>query len=149
MATYGLQTVPGSVPFTGWTNVLGGSGPGPSVPAASGSVMFNGITQGDDRIAKMIRQGEAGTIIKALWLALTGTAAGGNATATQKRIAGYNGDFYNSLRPIEVVTYVNRATTAADVTALAALLNRNVFPTTYAADLSGNGGGGKQSNGAY
>ena len=142
MATYGLNGT-GQIPFTGWTNVLGGSGSSPSVPASAGSVMFNGITQGDDKIAKMLRQGEAGTIIKALWLALTGASAGANATATQKRIAGTGGDVYSSQRPIETVTYVNRATTAADVTALVGLLNRNVFPASYVADASGNGGGGK------
>ena len=81
--------------------------------------------------------------LKALWLALTGAAPGGTATANQAQIKGYQGDFYNSLRPIEIISQVNRATTAADVTAFAALLNRVVFPSTYVPDLSGNGGGGK------
>jgi hypothetical protein len=145
MATYGIGTVPGSVPFTGWTNVLGNvaTGAQPSAPASAGVVSANGITQFDKKLSRVFSQGEAGKRAKALWLALTGAAPGGTATANQAQIKGYQGDFYNSLRPIEVISQVNRATTAADVTAFAALLNRVVFPSTYVPDISGNGGGGK------
>jgi hypothetical protein len=43
-------------------------------------------------------------------------------------------------------------TTGSDVAAITALVNRNPGPASYPADLSGNGGGGKQtaaSGGAY
>jgi hypothetical protein len=53
---------------------------------------------------------------------------------------------------IETINIVNRATTAADLTAFQALISRVVQPSTYPPDISGNGGGGKQtaaSGGAY
>jgi hypothetical protein len=144
MATYGLG-VAGQIPFTGWTNVLGNvsTGSQPSAPASAGTVAFNGIAQNDRELSRIFYQGEAGKRMKAIWLALTGAAPGVTASANQAQIKGYQGDFYNSLRPIEVISQVNRATTAADVTAFAALLNRVVFPSTYVPDISGNGGGGK------
>lgn len=144
MATYGLNGT-GQIPFTGWTNVLGNvsTGSQPSAPASVGGIAFNGISQNDARLARAFRNGEAGKRLKALWIALTGAAPGVVANAGQAQIKGYQGDFFNSLRPIEIISQVNRATTAADVTAFAALLNRVVFPSTYVADLSGNGGGGK------
>ena len=151
MAIYGLQPVPGSVPFTGWTNILGNvsTGSQPSAPASVGAVSANGITQFDKKLARVFNQGEAGKRLKAVWIVLTGAAPGVTANVSQAQIKGYQGDFYNSLRPIEIISEVNRPTTAADVTALVALLNRVVYPPTYVPDLSGNGGGGKQSVGAY
>jgi len=141
MAVYGLGT-PGQVPWTGYSNTLGAGDA--NKEAQSGYIAFNGITQRDEFLAKAFRNGAGSMALKALWVALTGTAVGSNATATYKRVSGMIADNnYGGVRPIETVTVVNRNTTAADDTAITALLNRNVFPSTYVADLSGNGGGGK------
>lgn len=144
MAVYGIDTTPGQVPWTGYSNTLG-SGPA-NADATAGFVSRNGFGQFDKQLARIFQQGEAGKRMKALWIALTGAAAGGTATATTKWVKGTDADTYFSPRAIETITQVNRVTTAADVTAFTALLNRVVYPSTYVADLSGNGGGGK---GAY
>jgi hypothetical protein len=63
MATYSLNGL-GGVPFTGYTNTLG-SGQA-NQDATSGVVAFNGITQGDERIAKMLRNGGMSIVLKKL-----------------------------------------------------------------------------------
>lgn len=143
MAVYGLSG-DGKIPFTGYTNTLGAG------DAASGSsvgyVQFNGIGQQDDKIAKLLQSGSSGRILRALWYALTGATSGGNATVTKARVQAVQGGAQGGVIPIEQQSIINRPTTAADLTALRALMNRVVYPSTYPADLSGNGGGGK---GAY
>jgi hypothetical protein len=49
---------------------------------------------------------------------------------------------YGGLQPIETLNLINRASTAADITNLKAMINRSIVPASYAADASGNGGGG-------
>lgn len=140
MANYGVGTTPSQVPFTGYTNTLG-SGVANSA-SASGYVYSNGVFQHDDRIAKVVRNGGMSAAMKAIWYALMGAAAGGTATASKKQVQGVTGSPGGPV-PIETVTLINRTTTAADLTAFQALMNRNVNPASYPADLSGNGGGGK------
>lgn len=140
MATYGTSLTPGSVPFTGYTNSLG-NGPA-NAPATVGSVYYNGIQQGDDRLSKMLRNGGMTASSTTLLQALIGVTVGAAANKSKKQIKWEQGS-PGGIVPIESVSLVNRNTTAADVTAFQALLARNVFPTTYPADLSGNGGGGK------
>ena len=143
MAVYGLSG-DGKVPFTGYTNTLG---TGDAVSGANaGYVQFNGIGQQDDKIAKLLQSGSSGRILRALWFALTGGAPGGNASVTKARVQAVQGGGHGGVIPVEVQTILNRSTTAADLAALRALMNRVVYPATYVADLSGNGGGGK---GAY
>lgn len=55
---------------------------------------------------------------RAVLLALLGVAPGANATDTYKRVIA--SDELGGARPIETVTNINRATTAADVTDLTA-----------------------------
>jgi hypothetical protein len=141
MATYGIETVPGQVPFTGYTNTLGSGAANQS--GTSGFVMFNGTQQGDDRIAKMFRNGEMTAGVTQLLYTLLGVAPGAVATKTYPRVQGQTGA-PGGLQTIETVTVVNRATTAADLTAFQALLRRVTGPPSYPVDLSGNGGGGKQ-----
>lgn len=139
MATYSLNATPAQVPFTGYTNTLG-----PSVANSAttvGYVYSNGIFQHDDRIAKVVRNGGGSATAKAIWYALLGAATGGTATATKKQVQGVTGS-PGGLIPIETITLVNRTTTAADLTAFQALMNRVPQPASYPADLSGNGGGG-------
>lgn len=139
MATYGITATPGQVPFTGYTNTLGVTNANQGV--TSGYVMNNGVFQHDDKIAKVLRNGAMSAGAKALWYALLGAATGGTATATKKQVQHVTGA-PGGLVPIETVTLMNRATTAADLTAFQALMNRQVQPATYPPDLSGNGGGG-------
>jgi len=148
MATYGIQTVPGQVPWTGYSNTLG-AGPA-NAPTTSGYVAFNGIQQADSKLAMVFRNGATGVGIKALWIALTGAAPGGSAVGVQKRVgAQIDATDMGGIRPVVTINWQVRNTTAADATAFIALLNRVVGPASYPPDLSGNGGGGKQSNGAY
>jgi hypothetical protein len=148
MGTYGLAP-PGGVTFTGYTSTLGTGAA--NQDATNGQVYFNGFTQGDERIAKMLRNGGMTLVLRRLLQTLTGAAPGATATQTKKQVKWDQGS-PGGVIPIETVTLINRATTAADVTALNSLFFRLPFPATYPADLSGNGGGGKQtaaSGGAY
>jgi hypothetical protein len=148
MATYGYG-VPGAVPFTGYTNTLG-SGPA-NADAVAGQVYFNGLSQGDDRIAKMLRNGGGTLSLRRVMTTLLGAVAGTTATQTKKQVQHVTGA-PGGVVPIETINLVNRATTAADITAFNALFFRTHYPATYAPDLSGNGGGGKltqASGGAY
>jgi hypothetical protein len=61
MATYSLNGL-GGVPFTGYTSTLGSGGA--NQDATSGVVAFNGITQGDERIAKMLRNGGMSLVMR-------------------------------------------------------------------------------------
>lgn len=138
MATYGLGT-PGQVPFTGWTPTLG-SGQA-NLGSTSGYAQFNGVQQGDDRLAKMFRNGAMTAATTAILNALLGAATGQTATKNKAQVRHVQGA-PGGLIPIETVQLVNRPTVANDLTAFQALLTRQTFPATYAPDLSGNGGGG-------
>lgn len=142
MATYGVGSAPGSVPFSGYTNTLGAGTANQA--ATAGFVMFNGTQQGDDRLAKMFRNGAQTSAITQLMYTLLGAAVGGTATKTKARVLGQTGS-PGGLQVIETVTLVNRATTANDLAAFQALLRRVVQPASYPVDVGGNGGGGKQT----
>jgi hypothetical protein len=158
MANYGLapdgsgNNGTGNIPFTGWTVVLGPSTgtPANNVGDTGGVVQRTGIQQGDDRISKMLRNGGFTAGTTELLFNLIGAAAGVTATRNKSQIRGgpsfgtaTSQENLSGLIPIDVIPLVNRATTASDVTAFKALMRRNVFPSAYAADVSGNGGGGK------
>ena len=140
MAVYGLSGN-NQIPFTGYTNSLGSGNANDA--STSGYVQKNGIAQYDDALAKLLQSGGSSKVLRALWRALTGAAAGGTATATKAQVQATQGGNLTGVIPIETVTLVNRATTAADRTAILALLDRVVYPSSYIADASGNGGGGK------
>jgi hypothetical protein len=80
---------------------------------------------------------------KELFDELIGATAGATAAASHKRVE--MGEVVNGGNPnaplTTTVTDINRATTAADVTALKAIVDLvSVRPVPYARDLSGNGG---------
>src|SRR3954449_9594698 len=118
MATYSLNNGQPNIPFTGYTNMLAAGG---TDAAANGYVYFNGITQGDERIAKALRNGGKSLVLRRLMTTLLGAAPGGVASETKKQIKWEQGS-PGGLIPIESVPLVNRATTAADVTAINALM---------------------------
>ena len=139
MATYGVGTA-GFVPFTGYTNTLGiGTA---NNAAQAGAVQMNGLTQGDDKIAKVLRNGAATMGITYLMYALLGQAVGQTATRQKKQIKWEVGS-PGGVIPIETINVVNRPTIANDLAAFQALLTRGTGPATYPPDLAGNGGGGK------
>lgn len=140
MATYGLGGT-GLISFSGYTNTLGTGQANQA--GTSGAVMFNGVQQGDDRLAKMLRNGGMTGATTQLLYILLGAAPGSNATKTKAQVQGQTGA-PGGLQVIETVSLVNRNTTAADLAAFQALLRRNPAPASYPADLSGNGGGGRQ-----
>jgi hypothetical protein len=110
MATYGISSFPGRVPFTGYTNTLG---PGAAnQEGTSGYVHFNGIQQGDDRIAKMLRNGGMTGGTTSLLYTLLGAAAGNTATKSKKQIKWEQGS-PGGLIPIEQINLMARNTTAA------------------------------------
>jgi hypothetical protein len=146
MATYGISATPGFVQFTGYTPTLGASAA--NVDATTGRVQFNGISQGDFYINQPIGLGGQVAAVQQLLLTILGATAGATATKTKRQVQGVLG---SSAPAIETVTLINRATTAADIAAFQAMFTRLNGPITYAADVSGNGGGGKQqvAGGAY
>jgi hypothetical protein len=76
---------------------------------------------------------------------LNGAAPGTTATDTYARVLGSNAfEPPSGARPIETVTTVNAATTAAQQTAIQTRLIDQLFvssPTSYPTDLGGGGGG--------
>src|SRR5215469_13241222 len=89
MATYGVETTPGQVPWTGYSNTLGSGAA--NAGSTSGYVQFNGVQQGDDRLAKMFRNGQMTAAITQLMYTLLGAAPGGTATKTYTRVQGQTG----------------------------------------------------------
>lgn len=140
MASYGNTN--SQVAFTGWTSTLA-NGPA-NVPGAAGSVQFNGLSQQDYRLAGTLNI-QAMRKLRALLYSVIGAAPGGMATAPYARVLAQqslNNPFaLGGLVPIESTNYVNRASVAADVTALKALLDRRAGSVAYVSDLSGNGSG--------
>jgi hypothetical protein len=141
MTTYSLNNGQPGISFTGYSNMLSAGG---TDAAAIGYVYFNGITQGDERIAKMLRNGAASLRLRRLIFTLINSGVGTVASETKKQIKWEQGS-PGGLIPIESVVVLNRATNNADQTAISALLYRNPAPATYATDVSGNGGGGKMT----
>lgn len=77
---------------------------------------------------------------------LIGASAGGTALATHRKVGHVpvvptEVGALGGARQVEVITSINRVSTAADVTALKEMVfNVRTRPATYARDLSGNGG---------
>lgn len=142
MSTYG--TYPNAqIPFTGWSPTLGSNTTGSAVgPTSSGSVQFNGITQGDDRLVKELRK-PSGRKLRLLIKQLLGSVPGAMATENRYRVQAKQGGQAGGLQLIEAVPIVNRATTVNDDTQITAMLDRVTKPPAYPADVSGNGGAGK------
>lgn len=143
MATYGPNTPTGFVPFTGFTPTLGAVDA--ATPVTSGNVQFNGMTQADGAIARLLFNGP-NRVVRRLLLTLIGAASGSTATENRTRVQANQATgsitTQGGVVPIETVALVNRATTAGDITNLDAILQRTPVPS-YSADASGNGGGGK------
>jgi len=137
LTTYGPTTggMIGQLPFTGWTPMLGGFG-----GSSSGTVYNNGITQNDAHIVRALRT-PGGRRLRRLLRTLNGVAPGASATENRTRIQHQQGS-PGGLQLMETVPYINRVTTAADVTMINALLDRTTVPNPYPVDVGGWGGGG-------
>jgi len=137
MTAYGPNS--GNIAFTGWTNTLQRD---PNLPHSElGYVKFNGMTQADGKLSALIRK-RSNRALQRYLRTLVGATSGGVATETYKRVAADLIDV-GGLRTVETVTQLSDTTNAADVTNVKAAFTRTVFPSTYPADDSGNGGGGK------
>lgn len=139
MATYGPNG--GLVPFTGFSPTLGADA---ISPVTAGNVQFDGMSQGDDTISKVLFD-RGNRPLRRLLLTLLGAATGATATENQTRVqanpAALTQFQGGGLVPIETVAQLNRATTATDLTNVIAAISRTPA-VTYAVDVSGNGGGG-------
>jgi hypothetical protein len=142
-AVYGTNVATGgTVPFTGYTPTLGTGGA--NVPSANGAVQFNGYNQFDSNINHYFRI-PGGRSLRRMLRALVGVAPGATAQEFRTRVQGRTNTAsytYGGVQPLEQVPYINRVTTAADVTGIVALLDRVVAPPIYPVDVGGNGGGG-------
>lgn len=97
-----------------------------------------------NRIKRVINR-EQFRVITELFDTLIGATSGGTASATHKRVKGEVSvptalGQMGGARTIETVTDINRASTAADVTALKEMTFNVKTRPTYPRDLSGNGG---------
>ena len=140
MAAYGPNA--GFVPFTGFSPTLGNDA---IVPTTAGNVQFNGLTQNDDELSKILFD-RGNRPVRRLLLTLLGAAVGGTATENYTRVQANQGISQQfalgGLVTIETVQQINRATTANDLTNAVAAISRS--PTVaYVADVSGTSGGGK------
>ena len=97
--------------------------------------------RGVARIMFPVAQRDVGAVMKEL----DGVAPGATALATNPQVQARQADGLNmgGQVPIAAQTLINRATTAADVVQLNRQYQPTFAPTTYPADKSGNGGGGK------
>ena len=142
MATYGPNG--GVVPFTGFSPTLGVGDA--ATPATNGQIQFNGMTQDDNWLSYTLRR-PPNRVARRLLLTVLGAAAGANASETRARVLAQQATndltVLGGLVPIESVSLINRVTTATDISNLTSMLTRTPAPAAYAADASGNAGGGK------
>lgn len=140
MTEYGPNS--GVVPFTGWTPTLGTDQT--TLPVASGSVAFNGMTQADGRLSSIMRR-RGNRALRELYLTLLAGASGDAAAESYSRVKqrsatdALNPQMGGGLVTLETVTQIGRNTASADVTNTVAAMSRNFKPSSYVADLSGNG----------
>lgn len=141
MAAYGPNG--GVVPFTGFSPTLGVGDA--TTPGTTGQVQFNGMTQSDNELSQVLWT-RANRAVRKLLLTVLGVAPGATATENYKRVLATQALVdpmqLGGLVNIESVNQVNRATTAADVTNLTAVVSRGPS-IVFVADVSGNGGGSK------
>lgn len=110
-------------------------------------LVFNNAEWGNnvrDRLGKLSRT-RTGRVMAKLIAEVTGSAAGNTATVGNAKVPAPTPHTYGNggLVPITTVNDINRATTAADITAIDATLAKIFAPATYPVDLSRNGGGSK------
>lgn len=100
-------------------------------------------------ITKLISKDRGARKLMALMRALNGVAPGGTATSSFKAIKeeSIRGDALSNggKRIIETKNDVNRATAAADVTSINAMIDTIYYPNPYPVDRSKNGGGNKRN----
>ncbi len=140
--------------FTGFSPTLGVANA--NVQVTTGVVSNPRDFGKDMQLTRTLRPRGGASRARALLSVLIGAAAGPTATDTAQRVAhptngaiGDAGLSLGGLRARETVTEINRATNATDVNQLRAAIALNRAPTTYANDLSGNGGNNTKSQLGY
>lgn len=136
-----------TISWTGFSPTMGSNGGG--TPSTSGSLM-NGESFAADKISRMLRRPQY-RAQRRLLRTLNGVVAGSTAVENLSQVLGVQALnqplAIGGLVPITSTpklgaTVAGRATTAADQTRLNNMIDRVVKPSTYVADLSGNGNGG-------
>jgi hypothetical protein len=126
------------MPTTAWSGFYG-DGIGSN---SSYSILVNKNPRRNGIRRTMNREGFRA--ITELFDTLLGAAAGDTAAATHSRVAApadVSIGAAGGTRTIDTITDINRASTAADITALKELTFGVTTRPTYPRDLSGNGGG--------
>lgn len=95
-----------------------------------------------ERVLTTLFRKQSHNVVRELFDTLIGASAGATAASTYSRVkhdvtAGQTAEQGGAVA-IETVTDINRVTTAADVTALKAIITKATTPT-FPGDLSGNG----------
>ncbi len=138
-----------SIPtVTGYGGMWETTGGPNAANAAPYSMLFARSAQ-ENRIALKVNT-RGFRAVRRVLRTLVASNLGATATDTYVRVTAPNGltdnDDLGGLRAVETVTTVDRATVAGDRTYLIAkILDRHFIanPSSWPADLSGNGGGGK------
>jgi hypothetical protein len=132
-----------TIAWTGYSATLGPVAA--NVGSNSGQLQF-GYSPLTYRLENTLRRTQSRPLMK-VWRALTGAAAGANATVNRERVKGTPAKddpaALGGLVQMELQSVINRNTTAADITYIQTVLDEITAPAPYVADVSGNGGGGK------
>lgn len=111
-----------------------------------GSYALTGSRSRLKRMIARVNETHAGRATQAIMTALNGTAAGGTASASYKRVGHASTPLavaaLGGVRTIDTVTVINRVTTAADESDVDLIINDKFAPSSYPADRSGRGVGG-------
>ena len=132
-----------TISWTGFSPTMGVNGA--NVNSLSGT-LTDGRSHIEKKIAQWARRPQFRKL-RELMDDLNGAAAGANTALVtrgqvQARVQLGNVSQGGQV-PIESFTVINRVTAAADVTQINDMLDEVVYPSSYPADASGNGGGGK------
>lgn len=113
------------------------------------ALLSNSIAKGQDMTVltkAFARRAYGRAKTRELLVTLINGASGDAALASHVRVlavADRDNNVQGGVRAVETFKSIDRNTAAADVTQLVTALEAKSQPTTYVADRSGNGGGGK------
>ena len=141
--------MPVTVSWSGWSPTVGTSG---SNVYSTAGTLVDGSSHIEKKISQWMRRPQFRSL-RALLRTLDGNAVGGggNVTNNKTRVQAQAilGTYaQGGLVTIETVpalgaTTAGRVTATADQTQLNGMIDEIVYPSSYPADASGNGGGGK------
>ena len=141
--------MPVTITWTGYSPTLGPAGA--NNPATTGT-LIDGSSSIEKKISQLMRKPQY-RAQRRLLRVLNGNnvGSGGNAVENRTRVqarVNLTDNVQGGAIPIETVpllgaTVAGRVTATADQTQLNTMIDEIVYPSSYPADASGNGGGGK------